>query len=297
MKRTSVCEQVLPSKNPRLDEENTKKLPMELKLQIIEYLGSDMYASVTGDHIRADTLMLQERNYKKYFESRPFDYCLEKDNKLAQCIKSCTGAQLLRLPMLAECQFRTYFKSQPRDYVITEDSLLATFFKDINITRLPYLVYGQFVEYKKSLSDNYDATSDRLLLTFLGTTAEKVSQCLEHLIDFDRNIRRIRAMNLTGGKLFYLHTLNALALYEYLRTQNITVPECFQPLYLRKTLSACTTLLEHQSLEIQCVCDTCGEQSISAATGIPIMNYGTWEDLRVIVFCSKCASCLLRIPM
>lgn len=293
---------MLPSKirclnEEKLYEENTKKLPVELKLKIFEYLGGEVYASVTGDYDRADTLLLQERNFKKYFASRPFDYCVEKDTKLAHCIKNCSGVQLTRLPMLAERQFRTYFKSQPRDYVITDDLLLAAFFRDINITRLPMLVYGQFDDYKKSMPHDYDATSDSLLLAFLGTIPEKVSQCLNHLIDLDRNIKRVRGVGLTGGKLFYLQTLNTPALYEYLRTQGITVPECFQPLYLRKTLSTYTALLESQSLEIHDVCDTCGEQSISTATGIPILNYGSWEDLRVVVFCSKCAGCLLRIPV
>ncbi|AOW41461.1 lef-7 [Trichoplusia ni granulovirus LBIV-12] len=280
-----------------LDKENTNKLPVELKLQIIEFLGGDTYAEVTGDHNRADTLLLQKRDYKKYFDSRSLDYCILEDTKLARCIKNCTGAQLTRLPMLAERQFLTYFNSQPEFYNVTEDPLLDTYFGNVDRSRLPMLVYGHFDDYKKSMTDDYDPSNDRLLMTFLGISAQNVVQCLNRLIKLDQTIKRVRAAHGAGSKLFLMQTMYTAALYKYFREQNITAPECFQPLNLRKILSACTELLESHSLEIKCVCDTCGEKAISAATGTPIMNYGSWEDLRVIVFCSTCASCLLRIPM
>lgn len=282
--------------NTILDQENTNKLPVELKLHIVEFLGCDTYAAVTGDHDRADTLLLQERNYKKYFDSRSFDYCILEDAKLARCVKNCTDAQLTRLPMLAERQFLTYFECQLLNYNATEDPLLNVYFGDINKSRLPMLVYGNFEDYKKSMTDDYEPTKDRLLMTFLGTSAENVVQCLNVLIKFDKIIKCVRDASLSDGKLYFLRAINAHALCNYLNSMNVTVPECFHPLYLCKTLSNYTEDLEAEYLEyleLQNVCRQCGERSISEETGSILLETDSWFNARVIIFCSKCAALLL----
>lgn len=312
MKRTSVFEDqaassikrcylededtdLLPPNN--LTQEITDKLPVELKLHIIEYLGSDVYYLVTGDEGRADTLLLQERNFKQYFDTRSADYCLEKDVKLARFFKNCTAAQLTRLPMLADRQFLTYLMTQPKGYVINNDTLLKTYFNKIDISRLTMLAYGEFNFYKKSQPEEYDNSDDLLLMAFLGTNADKATRGLEFLIDFDKQIERVHATNLTGGKLFFLNSLNTLTLNEKFFKLNVTVPECYQPLYLRKILANYTESIDGEHLEVQGECVNCGETSISASTAMPLVDFLCWFNLRVIVFCSNCASCLLRIPM
>jgi hypothetical protein len=310
MKRSSVSESESANKIQRCEtpqileeaaplesqnnEEPFRHLPLELKLQIVSHLGSDVYASVTGDDDGAIILMLKEHKYKKYFESRPFDYCPDKDVKLA---RHCNTAQVSRLPMLALRQFQTYFESQADDYIMADDPLLRMFFRGTaNIALLPLLVDGRFDDYKQRQADDYDAASDRLLLTYLDTTPQKVSQCLERLVEFDKNLKRVGTAPGVGGKIIMMCVLGTIPLYEYLLSMDITVPDCIRPLNLIKTLSYLTQIMEFFTLEIQRFCDMCGERSLAPETGMPILERGSWEDMRVIVFCRRCAACLLRIP-
>ncbi|AUV65323.1 LEF-7 [Alphabaculovirus myunipunctae] len=278
--------------------ENINKLPVELKLNIIELLGSNVYAAVTADYIRTATLLLKERNFEKYFDTRSADYCIHADAKLAHHIKNCPKEQLTRLPLLAERLFITYFESQSKDYDIDKDGLLDFYFGgEIDKSRLLMLVHGQFEDYKNSMADDYDASADRLLIKFLGTDALRAKHCLERLIRIDNLIKRVRQMDRAMGKLLFLKFMNILRLYEYLDYRKITVPECYQPLRLRKTLADCTEMLENERLEVRCICWRCDEKSLSVDTGDGILQTAnSWQDLRIIIFCSRCVNCLLHIP-
>lgn len=299
----SAEEQWSSCKVPRIEanvsSDLANTLPLEIKLFILELAGNDVYGAVTGDSERVGTLLLRQRQYKQYFATRPFDYCPVRDNKLACHLKrtqSIAPTDLIRLPLLADRLFETYLKTQSESYVMADDELLKSFLCNANTTHLPLLIYGNFDAYKKAMPSEYDETKDTLLLQYLGTTADKVSECLKRLIDFDVSIKNVNESPYISCKIFSMRNISSVPFYAYLRQHDITVPECLLPKNVSKTLITYTRCFEYASLALAEECKRCYEPGVKRKVGEKFIQSSDWNDLYIIIFCSNCAYCMLSLP-
>nr|QEE79903.1 lef-7 [Mamestra configurata nucleopolyhedrovirus A] len=126
-------------------------LPYEMKLKILEHLGIRTFLAVTGDKERADTLMLKRNRYKLYFETRPANYNIEKDQKLARHL-GLNVSDIVRLPLLVEKNYECYVLSKNDDnYNMRQDVLINRMYPQNNYKRYYVLLCGLLI---KSLLQN-----------------------------------------------------------------------------------------------------------------------------------------------
>jgi hypothetical protein len=275
-----------------VDAAQVDTLPLEIKLQILELLGSDMYGKVTHDYCRTDTLMLKERRYKAYFNSRPFDYCVEKDTKLARYTKHRGADELTRLPLLADRLFNTYLFTHDDSYTMKDDVMLKHFFCDIDITHLPTLIDGEFDVYDDYMTDKHMFARDRLLQIYLDV-APVPAQCYKELCRVAYTIETIVNFQSAENKLKNLCMVNANDMYYVFKAQNVCVPECFQPLTLRKILALNTECIQNISYRISLYCYLCNRDNLNVDTARLIYNTYTWYYKRSVIFCHYCSSALI----
>ncbi|ABM45732.1 late expression factor 7 [Spodoptera frugiperda multiple nucleopolyhedrovirus] len=270
-------------------------LPIEIKWKILEYADYDTFIAVTGDHERADNILLSQGLFKKYFDTRPFDYCPNRDFRLAKYLKEDCVA---RLPLLADCLFQTYVKTQPENYVMTEDTLLKKFFNNEDITNLPLLIDGKFCEYTLKQEDSYDVTKDTLLMRYLGTgiNMKNIVECYNRLIAFDKILRLVEASNSSTSKLLLMRKLRTVPFYAFFRLHKIAFPECLMPMNLAKVLMGYSNCLQHSSYILSKYCAQCYERSICLLSIKKFVTQNKWKDFYMVLFCSKCAYCLLNLP-
>lgn len=278
-------------------------LPVEIIWKILEYTGRDKFLAVTGDHVRSDTILLSQRQFKKYFDTRSSDYCSDRDYRLPRYFKQ---DYVVRLPLLADRLFQTYVKTRrvADDYVIAEDALLKTFLCNEDITNLPLLIDGKFCEYQKAMqakekNGTYDVTKDMLFLQYLGpgANADNIVECFNRLIDFDETLRAVNETDYTGWKLLIMRRLETLSLYKFFQQHQITIPECLMPISLAKVLITYTRMFEYSTgLCMTKVCSRCDEPSMSRESSQRMFESDCdWDDLYIALFCSKCANCLLKL--
>lgn len=273
-------------------------LPMEMKLKILKYTGHDTYFAVTEDRVGADTILLTEKQFIKYFDTRRFNYCINVDYRLTEYFKR---QDYVRLPLLVDGLFQTYVKTHLNGYVMADDVLLKTFFGNKDITNLSLLIDGQFCKYQRAMHEKgngtYDPANDALLLQYLGSGAneDNIVECFDRLIDFDKMLRLVADVEYTIGKLFALRRIKTKSLYKFFSRHRITLPECLMPMNLAKVLITYTRCFESAYLMLSGECVNCQEPSIGEESILKLLD-NDWEDLYVILFCSKCTYCLLNLP-
>ncbi|AUV65300.1 LEF-7 [Alphabaculovirus myunipunctae] len=152
-----------------IDESLVQKLPLDVKRNILEYLGAPIYSYITQDKFGTDMLMLKNNNLRMYFTSRPFNYVIEQDTALMRFFKNTNGAWI-RLPLLAIQEFFAYFTSQPDDYDIYTDPMLRYFFPNVDFNILP------------DPTKFYDADGAKMvydtILNFLKSANESIVECI-----------------------------------------------------------------------------------------------------------------------
>ncbi|QEI03505.1 LEF-7 [Spodoptera cosmioides nucleopolyhedrovirus] len=273
-------------------------LPVEIIWKILEYTDYDTFLAVTGDHVRADTILLSQGQFKKYFETRPFDYCPNRDYRLAEYSKQQDCA--IRLPLLADGLFQTYVKTQPDDYDIAKDTLLQSFLGVKDTTNLSLLIDGNFYEYQQVMQEKekgaYDVTKDTLLMRYLGTNADNIVECFDYLTEFDWFFRGVETVNHTAAKLLAIRRMRTTCFYKFLKLKNVSVPECLLPMNVAKVLIKYSQLFETEALYLSKGCAQCFEPAIPRETGEKFLQTSDWENLYVILFCCNCAYCLLKLP-
>jgi hypothetical protein len=270
-------------------------LPVEIIWKILEYTGHDKFLAVTGDRVRADTILLSQEQFKKYFDTRPFDYCPDRDYRLA---KYGNQDYAIRLPLLADRLFQTYVKTQPHGYVVADDMLLKTFFGVEDTTNLALLIDGKFCEYEKAMQVKgpYDVTKDMLLMRYLGASEDNIVECFDRLSDFDTFLRAVNHADHTTVKLLAMRRMRTGSFYRLMRLHKVTLPECLFPMNVAKVLTIYSQLFENSVMFVSKNCAECREPSVSRQTGEKMLQTSDWEYLYVILFCSKCANCLLKLP-
>ncbi|AXU41618.1 LEF-7 [Spodoptera eridania nucleopolyhedrovirus] len=270
-------------------------LPVEIIWKILEYTGHDTFFAVTGDRVRADTILLSQGQFKKYFDARSFDYCPDRDYRLAKYgNQDCA----IRLPLLTDRLFQTYVKTQPHGYVVADDMLLKTFFGVEDTTNLALLIDGKFCEYEKAMQVKgpYDVTKDILLMRYLGASEDNIVECFDRLFDFDRFLRAVNDADHTIVKLFAMRRMRTGSFYSFMQDHKITLPECLFPMNVAKVLTSYSQLFEDSVMFVSKICSECREPSVSRQIGEKMLQTSDWEYLYVILFCSKCANCLLKLP-
>ncbi|WBB27263.1 LEF-7 [Mythimna sequax nucleopolyhedrovirus] len=140
-----------PKRSRHSGRVSAASLPHEIKLKILEHLEIKTFLAVTRDNDRADTLMLKRNCYKLYFETRPENYDIQKDEKLARHLK-LNVSEIVRLPLLVNKDYVCYVLSKNDDnYNMTEDVLINRMFTKNNFERYCLLLCGLLI---KSLLQN-----------------------------------------------------------------------------------------------------------------------------------------------
>lgn len=172
-----------------MDETLAQRLPISLRYYLLEKLGSDMYAAVTGDRDRADTLLITEGRLHDYFDSRPFDYVLEDDARLKYFFR---GLELARLPMLAAGWYQCYAASTP-DRDVASDPLVIRFFYPADTEKLPLLIRGEYMAYFGSMPAGYEVSRDLLFKKYMRTVpVEKLELCMIVFVRIEKYMNKLK---------------------------------------------------------------------------------------------------------
>lgn len=239
-----------------------------------------------------DTFLLHERHFLHYFKSRPEDYQIATDRKLAMYMyeNNLLLKDYERLPLLALKYYKTYVRTQTADdYCVSKDKLLMFYFK--NAEGVELLFDGNFKEY--FLNGNSMLTLALYLGTPMTHLTRQVKQELSRVHDDIQNVRM--GDNNFMRVLVALELMNMDRLYVVLSSYNIDVPEVFQVAEITKLLVPMTAVLRGMKICIRC------PQCYNPTPEYAVRMYCEatlavkWNDLRIAIFCQRCAAFLLTI--
>lgn len=239
-----------------------------------------------------DTFLLHERHFLHYFRSRPENYQIATDYKLAMYMyeNNLLRNDYYRLPLLAFKHYKTYVRTQTAaNYSVSDDKLLKFYFR--NADGLEMLFDGRFKDYFLNGYSMYT------LSLYLGTPithiTRRVKQELSRMQDSIENV--YAGENNFLRVLVALELMNVDRLYVALSACNIDVPEVFQVTEITKQLVPVTGVM--RGLKIYVRCPQCyfptPEYAIQMYTQSTMSVI--WNNLRIAIFCQSCAAFLLTV--